>query len=152
MTSRFSLKRILVPHDFSETAQAALDYALDLAEKVGASVTVVHAYEYPMLTYPEGPAVTAELMRQVQGAAAGALDAVVSRAKRPAVAVDGALREGPAWSEILAAADHAKADLIVVGTHGRRGLSRALLGSVAEKLVRASPCPVLTVHGPTTDG
>jgi len=142
------IQRILVPHDFGETAEHALHYALELAEKVGASVTVMHAYEYPVLNYPEGPAITAELVRQVHDAASAALEGIVVRSKRPAVSVTGVLRQGSTWSEILAAAGEAKADLIVIGTHGRRGLSRALLGSVAEKVVRASPCPVLTVHGP----
>ncbi|MGO9838639.1 MAG: universal stress protein [Polyangiaceae bacterium] len=76
---------------------------------------------------------------------------VVARAKRPGVAIDSTLRQGPVWSEILAAAKSPKADLIVIGTHGRRGLSRALLGSVAERIVRTAPCPVLTVHGPESD-
>jgi nucleotide-binding universal stress UspA family protein len=151
MTSSFQLRRILVPHDFSPTAQAALDYALDLGEKVGASVTIVHAYEYPILTYPEGPPVTPELVGQVKHAATAALDALVQRSRRPGVAVDGVLREGTAWHEILGAAADLAVDLVVVGTHGRRGISRALLGSVAEKIVRAARCPVLTVHGPATD-
>jgi nucleotide-binding universal stress UspA family protein len=111
----------------------------------------VHSYEYPVLSFPEGPVITADLMRQIQEAAQAALDGVVSLAKRPGIGVDSALRQGPAWSEILAAAKDARADLIVIGTHGRRGLSRALLGSVAEKVVRTAACPVLTVHGPAIE-
>jgi nucleotide-binding universal stress UspA family protein len=148
MTPSPLLKRIIVPHDFSDTAQRALDYALELAEKLGASIRVVHAYEYPVFSFPEAPVLTADLIRQIQDGARVALEGVVSRAKRPGVAVDSTLRQGPAWSEILAAAKDAEADLIVIGTHGRRGLSRALLGSVAEKIVRTAPCPVLTVRGP----
>jgi len=146
------IQHILVPHDFSDTAQCALDYALALAEKFAARVTIVHTYEVPLLSYPEGPAITAELVGQVQAAAKAALDGVVARSKgRPGVAVDGDLREGPPWAEIIAAATEGGADLIVIGTHGRRGLSRALLGSVAEKVVRSATCPVLTVHGPPGD-
>jgi len=151
MTTAANIQRILVPHDFSETAQAALDYALDLAQKLGAGITVVHAYEYPVLAYPEGPALTADLMRQVQTAAGAALDAVVTKSRRPGIAIDSALRQGPPWSEVIAAAKEGKADLVVIGTHGRKGLSRALLGSVAEKVVRTAPCPVLTVHGPASE-
>jgi nucleotide-binding universal stress UspA family protein len=150
-TTQTQIKRIVVPHDFSDTAQCALTYALDLAEKFGAGITVVHAYEYPVLSYPEGPALTGDLVRQIQAAAEAALAGVVSRARRPGVEIDSALRQGPAWSEILAAAKDTKADLIVIGTHGRRGLSRALLGSVAERVVRTAPCPVLTVHGPASE-
>ncbi|MGO9834757.1 MAG: universal stress protein [Polyangiaceae bacterium] len=151
MTTAPLIKRILVPHDFSDTAQCALDYALAFAEKFGAAITVVHSYEYPVLSFPEGPVITADLIRQIQDAAGAALDGVVSRAKRPGIAIDSVLRQGPVWSEILAEARDARADLIVIGTHGRRGLSRALLGSVAEKVVRTAPCPVLTVHGPASE-
>jgi nucleotide-binding universal stress UspA family protein len=151
MTATTQIKRILVPHDFSDTAQCAVSYALDFAEKFGARVTIVHAYEYPVLSFPEGPALTGDLVRQIQAAAEAALVGVVSRARRPGVEIESVLRQGTVWSEILAAAVEVKADLIVIGTHGRRGLSRALLGSVAEKVVRMAPCPVLTVHGPTSE-
>jgi nucleotide-binding universal stress UspA family protein len=143
-----AIKRILVPHDFSPTADNALAFALDLAAKLGAGVTVMHAYEYPMLSYPEGPALTADLVLEIEKAARVALDGVVSRARRPGIEMDSSLRQGPAWAEILASAKEAGADLIVIGTHGRRGLSRALLGSVAEKVVRTAACPVLTIRGP----
>jgi nucleotide-binding universal stress UspA family protein len=63
------------------------------------------------------------------------------------VAVEWVLRRGAAWSEINAAVKDTGADLVVMGTHGRRGVARALLGSVAEKVVRSASCPVLTVHG-----
>jgi nucleotide-binding universal stress UspA family protein len=142
-----AIKRILVAHDFSDSAQHALDLALDIAEKLGGTILVIHAYDVPTFGLPEGPAMTAEMIRQIETAARTALDGVVSRARRPGVLVEGVLRQGPAWSEIDAAAKEAKADLVVVGTHGRRGLARALLGSVAEKVVRTAPCPVLTVHG-----
>jgi nucleotide-binding universal stress UspA family protein len=147
MTSA-AIKRILVPHDFSPTADNALTFAIDLAARIGAGVTVMHAYEYPMLTYPEGPALTADLILEIEKAARSALEGVVSRARRPGVAMDSSLRQGPPWAEILASAKDGHADLIVIGTHGRRGLSRALLGSVAEKVVRTAPCPVLTLRGP----
>jgi nucleotide-binding universal stress UspA family protein len=144
-----AIQRILVAHDFSETAERALDLGLDLAEKLGASVLVMHAYEVPTYGLPEGPAMTAEMVGQIGAAARKALDGILSRARRPGVSVEGVLRHGPAWSEIDAVAEEMKADLVVVGTHGRRGLARALLGSVAEKVVRTAPCPVVTVHGAT---
>jgi nucleotide-binding universal stress UspA family protein len=140
------IRRILVPHDFSDTASRALDYALDLAERLGSSVTVVHAYEIPVYGFPEGPIVTAEMAGQIEAAAHGAIEAVAKRSKRTGVEVNFVLRQGPAWSEIQAVAKEIGADLVVIGSHGRRGLSRALLGSVAEKVVRTAPCPVLTVR------
>jgi nucleotide-binding universal stress UspA family protein len=143
-----TIKHILAAHDFGETSQAALDYALGLAEQLKARVTVVHAYEIPVYGFPEGFALTADVIGRIQELASKALEGVVQRAQRPGVQVDAMLRQGSAWSEIAAAATEINAGLIVIGTHGRRGLAHALLGSVAEKVVRTAPCPVLTVHGP----
>jgi nucleotide-binding universal stress UspA family protein len=143
-----SIERILVAHDFSETADAALAMALDLAEKLRARVTILHAYEVPTYVFPESVVATADLVGQIRGAAEEALAAVKERGQRTGVQVDTLLRQGVAWSEIDRAAKELRADLVVVGTHGRRGVSRALIGSVAEKVVRTAPCPVLSVHGP----
>jgi nucleotide-binding universal stress UspA family protein len=143
-------QHILVPHDFSDTAQGALTYALDLAEKLGARVTIVHAYEV-VYGFPESGQLTATMLGEVERAARTALDALLTRTRRPGIKVEGLLRQGAPWSEIDAVAKEAKADLIVIGTHGRRGLSRALLGSVAEKVVRTAPCPVITVRGPESE-
>ena len=143
-----TIQHILVAHDFGETSHAAFAYALDLAEQLGARITVVHAYEVPVYGFPEGMALTADVMGRIQAVSAEALDSVIARARRPGVEIDRMLRQGPAWSEIGAAAAEIGADLIVIGTHGRRGLAHALLGSVAEKVVRSAQCPVLTVHGP----
>lgn len=142
------IERILVPHDFSETADAALATALELAEKMHARVTILHAYEVPTYVFPESVVATADLVGQVRGAAEEALAGIKERATRPGVPLDTLLRQGVAWSEIVRAAKELGTDLVVMGTHGRRGISRALIGSVAEKVVRTAPCPVLTVHGP----
>lgn len=143
-----TIKHILAAHDFAETAQFALEYALDLAERLGARLTIVHAYEIPVYGFPEGFALTADVVGRIQEIAGKALEGVVTRARRPGVEVDGMLRQGAAWSEIAAAATETHAGLVVIGTHGRRGLAHALLGSVAEKVVRTAPCPVLTVRAP----
>jgi nucleotide-binding universal stress UspA family protein len=143
-------RHILVPHDFSHTAEFVLSYAIELAIKLGSCLTVVHAYELPSYSYPEGFALTGELVESVQRAADAGLAYVAARARRPGLEVAGLLRQGTAWSEINASAKETRADLIVMGTHGRQGLTRALLGSVAEKVVRTAPCPVLTLHGPET--
>lgn len=142
-----AIKHVLVPHDFSETAEKALQYALDLSEKLGAKVTVLHAYEIPVYGFPDGVVLTSEMTGQIQRAAENALQGVVARCRRPGLEVASVLRQGPAWSEIDAAAKELGADLVVMGTHGRKGVARALLGSVAEKVVRSSSRPVLTVHG-----
>jgi nucleotide-binding universal stress UspA family protein len=145
-----SPRHILVPHDFGEPAEYALSFALDLAQKLGARVTVMHAYEImPAMGSGEGIWMSAEMLREIANAARTALDDIVKRSARPGLEVKSVLRQGPPWSEIDAAAKELNAELIVMATHGRHGLARALLGSVAEKVVRTAPCPVLTVHAPT---
>ncbi len=146
MTDNPSIQHILLPHDFSETADRALAYALTLAEKLGSRVTVLHVYEVPIYAFPEGPALTMPMTADLERASAAALDAVVARSRRPGVNLEKQLRQGVAWREIDEAAKELKVDLVVMATHGRKGLARALLGSVAEKVVRTAPCPVLTVH------
>jgi nucleotide-binding universal stress UspA family protein len=128
-----TIQHILVAHDFGEASSGALAYAIELAETLKARITIVHAYDIPVYGFPEGLALTADTLGRIESATRQALE--------------GVLRQGPAWSEIVAAAAETKADLVVIGTHGRRGLAHALLGSVAEKVVRAAPCPVLTVRG-----
>jgi nucleotide-binding universal stress UspA family protein len=142
------IRHILVPHDFSDTAEYALAYALVLAQKFGARVTVLHAYEVPAYGYPDALHVSLDLMPETERAIASSLEGVKARALRAKVDVDVSLRRGTPWAEITAAAMETKADLVVMGTRGRRGVARALLGSVAERVVRTAPCPVLTVHAP----
>jgi nucleotide-binding universal stress UspA family protein len=147
-----SIKSILVPIDFSETSQRALDYAIDLATTFGATVTLVHAFEIPIYGFPDGilvaPADAAA--RLAQAAQAGLTAALEARSDR-GVKLDAVLRDGRPWDEINAVAEERNIDLIVVGTHGRHGLARALLGSVAEKVIRTALRPVLLIHGPRDD-
>jgi nucleotide-binding universal stress UspA family protein len=150
MSPTSKIRSILVPHDFSETAQRAFDFALDLAAPLGARINLVFAYDVLAYGFPEAPSMAMDTT-QIERAARTALEGVASRARRPGVAVECVLRRGAAWSEINAAAKDTAADLIVMGTHGRRGVARALLGSVAEKVVRTASCPVLTVHAATSD-
>jgi nucleotide-binding universal stress UspA family protein len=144
------LRRILVPIDFSDTSQHALEFALGVAEPFGARVTVMHAYDVLAYGFPEAPSIPTDQL-QIESAAQRALGGVVARASRPGVKIDSLVRRGSAWTEIDEAAKETGADLIVMGTHGRRGLLRSVLGSVAEKVVRTAPCPVLTVHGPSIE-
>jgi nucleotide-binding universal stress UspA family protein len=87
-----------------------------------------------------------QLEGAIQSAARAALDEIVEESRRAGAQVDTQLRRGPPWNELTNAASELGADLVVVGTHGRRGISHALLGSVAERVVRTAPCPVMTVH------
>jgi nucleotide-binding universal stress UspA family protein len=145
MTPTPIIRRILVAHDFSETAEAALAYAMGLAKTLGATLTVVHAYDVPTHGAPEVLVLATDWPKQFEVVAREALDKVVARVQKEGFSAESALRKGVAWREIIATAEQTKADLIVVGTEGRTGVGRLLLGSVAEKVVRTAPCPVLVV-------
>jgi len=139
-------KTILVPTDFGESATAALDYAVELAAKVDAKVHVLNAVGIQLIGADYGMAVTPDLLTMAYDANQTALDrAIAERATRcpfgPAL-----LETGDPRDLIVQAATKLGADLIVMGTHGRRGLRRLLLGSVAESIARTAPCPVLLVR------
>ena len=150
MNSNPDIRHILVAHDFSEFSDAALDYGLALAAKFAARVTVVHAYDVPSLGAPEVLILATDWIKQFGGVARESLDKVVAQAHERGADVESILRRGSAWRQVVAVAEEAKADLIVVGTEGRRGVTRALLGSVAEKIVRVATCPVLVARHPTS--
>lgn len=142
-------RRILVPTDFTETSERALDWAINLAAAVGAPLTVMHAYEIPVVGFPDGALIpTADVAARITEAATKGLDSLVEARRGRGVPIEGVLCQGVPWEEINSTAERLDADLIVIGTHGRRGLARALLGSVAENVIRTSSRPVLTIHGP----
>lgn len=150
MASTPNIQRILVPYDFGEPAAAALAYALSLADKLGARVTLLHAYEVPTYGYAEMMAAAVEFASEIERRAVESLEKIARDARRPGVELDTTVERGSAWMKIIDAAEKLPADLIVMGTHGRKGMPRLLLGSVAEKVVRSGPCPVLTVHAART--
>jgi glycine betaine transporter len=141
-------RTILVPVDFSASSEAALDYAVELAGKLDAKLYILNVVALSGLGVPElgaalAPTVIDSMVRDSEAALAKLADARRSRAQ----IADTLLRTGDARDVIVQTVEEVAADLIVMGTHGRRGVSRALLGSVAETVVRTSPCPVLTVRG-----
>ena len=144
-----SFERILVATDFSECAQCAIDLALDMAHKFDARLVLVHCWEAPSYAYGGGLYASVDAITPIERAANRCLEQALDELKLSAPDATSLLRSGVAWEEILLAAAESRADLIVLGTHGRRGLSRALLGSVAERVVRMARLPVLTVHAPT---
>jgi nucleotide-binding universal stress UspA family protein len=140
-------KKILVATDFGESSQAAADVGLELAQKFHVPLVLVHTYLVPVGVYSGVPmAPTEDYALLYEKAARESLEKERVRLARSGTEVIAVLRPGLAWEEILATAKDLDAGLIVTGTHGRRGLPRAILGSVAEKVVRLSPVPVLTVH------
>jgi nucleotide-binding universal stress UspA family protein len=142
------IETILVPTDFGEPGESALAYAMDLAEGLGAKVILLHAFELPIIGFPDGAMVaTADIASRIVNASQKALDDAVSKYRKDKVELTALLKQGDPREVILAVAKDTGANLIVMGTHGRRGIARALIGSVTESLVRTSPVPVLTVHG-----
>lgn len=139
-------KNILVPIDFSENAEAALDYAVALAGKLDAKVHLLNVIGTQMFGAEYGIAVTPTMIDDI-------LHGNQKELERLAAARAGKAAFGPAQLEfgdpravIDQTASKLGADLIVMGTHGRRGVKRLLLGSVAESVVRTAPCPVLLVR------
>ena len=141
-----TFKHILVPTDFSETADRALDVALSIAAKFDAKVTVLHAYANPASAYPIRMNDAIPWPKEdVAALAQTKLRETVDKARQRGMSVESQLALGDAWQEIIDATKKLGIDMIVMGTHGRRGLPRMLLGSVAEKVVRSSTVPVVTV-------
>ncbi len=144
-------ERILAPVDFSPSSDHALDAALDLAARLGARVFVLHVVHIPI---PGGGVYGQEfspeaLIEKGREQAMRQLGALIAAQAPRAVPMEALVRVGTPFVEIIAAAREIGADLIVIGSHGRTGLAHALIGSVTEKVVRESPCPVLAIRHPT---
>ncbi len=140
-------RTILVPTDLSEGGETALDYACELAAKLGATVHLLNVVAIPALGVPElGIALTTTVIDELIGENQRTLDALADSRRLTTQIGEVMLRTGDARHVINQVAKELGADLIVMGTHGRRGIKRALLGSVAETVVRSAPCAVLTVR------
>jgi nucleotide-binding universal stress UspA family protein len=139
-------RTILVATDFSDTAEQALDYAIALAGKLGAKIYLLNAIGLPTFgVVPElGVAATSTMIDGLVADNQKALDMLIG-AKAP-TKLHTLMRTGVPRDLIVDTAAEIGADLIVMGTHGRRGVSRALLGSVAEGVLRHATCPVLTIR------
>jgi nucleotide-binding universal stress UspA family protein len=141
-----SIQTILHPTDFSEGSRQAFGIACSLARDLGARVVVLHVAQPPakeplldlVSVVPPPPGHREALEQRLHWLAA----------PYPEVRLERRLEEGDTVRTILDAASETRADLIVMGSHGRTGLGRVLLGSVAEQLLRQAPCPVLTTKGP----
>ncbi len=145
-----NLDTILVATDFSPQARAAADWATALAGALGARVIVAHVYDLPIVGFPDGSLIVdAQTASRLSDEAQAALEAEVARMGASGVKVEGLLRQGDPREVIPSLAKASGAGLIAAGSHGRRGVARALLGSMAESLVRDSTIPVVVIR---TDG
>jgi len=144
------IRRILFPTDFSEHAHCAWPLALQFAKEFGAEVHLLHVVAPPpRLTEAYAVNFDPEKFAQILTAEASAsLEKLAQAAKDLTIASHPEVRIGVDFHEIIEYARTHQIDLIVMGTHGRTGLAHALVGSVAEKVVRRAPCPVLTVKHP----
>jgi nucleotide-binding universal stress UspA family protein len=137
-----AIHTILHPTDFSPNSDYALHLATALARDHGARLILLHVRPIPTVVYGYGEAVlppeTEDLQAELERVHVGDPNVQVSRH----------FEEGDPVTQILNVAEESHVDLIVMGTHGRRGLSRLVMGSVAEQVVRRAPCPVLTVRTP----
>lgn len=141
------LKNILVATDFSEPSATALNYGRDLARSYGATLHVLHVADDTLLRYgPEVAFAIPDFQADLDRKAAEALDALVTADDRRTLQVVTALESGRPANVIAEYAKRKSIDVIVVGTHGRGGVQHLLMGSVAERVVRTAPCPVLTVR------
>ena len=142
MAEATSFDTVLAPTDGSDPSRAAEDHAVDIASTYGAALHALGVVETAAL----GPDVRSLAVDSLEEAAQRAVDGLLARAEEAGVDATGHVEEGTPHAEILAAIDEYGVDLVVMGTHGRSGIEQFVLGSVAEKVVRAAEVPVLTVH------
>ena len=147
-----AIKDVLVATDFSAPSDTALNYARAMARSFGATLHVLHVFEPLWITSADvvgGGVALATMIQGLEDTARKQLEEAVTEEDRRELHATSAMvtSESPA-REIANYAHEQKVDLVVIGTHGRSGISRMLIGSVAEKVVRLAPCPVLTVHHP----
>ena len=144
------LRRILHPSDFSRASGAAFARAVAMAKADRAQLLLVHVLAPPIPIAGEGyisPKVYDDLEASARKYGQKHLAALQAKARKADVKAVTLLLDGVAHEQIARAAKSKKADLIVIGTHGRTGLAKFFLGSVASRVVAAAPCPVLTVRG-----
>ncbi|MDO8747485.1 MAG: universal stress protein, partial [Thermodesulfovibrionales bacterium] len=142
-----NVKKILFPADFSEGSDNALPYAADMAKHYGAKLYLLHVIQDIVeVTGSYVPHVSLdELYRDIEKNAAKEMDRYGVEEFRGIKDIERIVVKGRPYEEILKFARDNKADLIVIGTHGRKGLDRVIFGSTVEKVVRDAPCPVLSV-------
>ena len=145
--SPFTLKKVLVPVDFSPCSRKALQYAVAFARQFRAHLTLLHVLPANYFIGSEfGPIDFPLPEKELREGSERELAAVAAREVGTAAPVETVLRQGQPVQEIVRFASEADIDLILLSTHGRTGLKHVLMGSVAENVVRYSPCPVLVVR------
>ena len=143
------IRHILAPTDFSDYSKKALSDAFELAQIFGAKLSLLHVLEpSPYLGEFTLPTMGEELLGDLERQASAALAQVLPEAQQAKIEVTRAVAIGSPSVKIVETVEAEHVDLIVMATHGRTGLSHLLIGSVAERVVRTAPCPVLTIRPP----
>ncbi len=144
------IRRILHPSDFSRASGAAFTKAVEMAKANRSELLVLHVLAPVIPMVGDGyvsPRLYEEIEATARSQAQEHLDRLVAKAKKAGVRAKGLLMEGLPHEQITRAARSKRVDLVVIGTHGRTGLAKFFLGSVAGRVVSIAPCPVLTVRG-----
>jgi nucleotide-binding universal stress UspA family protein len=145
-----AFRLILVPIDFDATSERVVDTATELARALAASITLFHVIEVPLYEYANfgGALPSPDAQEAVEASARRALDQKLQAVWATVPSAKAVLTRGEPWRLVSNAITELKADLVVIGTQRRRWLEHALLGSVADKIVRTSPVPVVAVPAP----
>jgi len=142
------VKKILVPIDFSENSVKLLQHAVGTAEKSGASLVVIYVVEgidkYAGLSIPHMS--LTEVEKELVQSAETKMEIFLEENLEPSIPHEGVVRNGDIVDEINSYAAKQDVDMIIMGTHGYKGLEKVLFGSVAERIVKTAPCPVLTFN------
>jgi universal stress protein A len=146
--TEFTVRTILVPVDFSKPAVHAMDYAVRFAQVFGSRLFLLHVVEQSAIAVDSTQWV--DIYSQAKLVAKSRLERFARRIKKMDIPVTAEIIRGAAYAEIIRFARRHRADLIVIGTHGRTGLQRWIMGSVAERVIRLAPCPVLSIQPPST--
>jgi nucleotide-binding universal stress UspA family protein len=144
------LKQILIPIDFSDYSDQALRWGVSLAQKYGAQLLLLHVIPEVLEEVSARESAGEQLVIDLTAEVEAQLHEIARQGLKEGVAMDVRVADGEPADAILRMARQEKVDLIVMGTHGRTGLSHLLLGSTAEAVVRAAACPVFTVRASAT--
>ncbi len=148
----FAPKRILVPTDFSEYSDNALRYAIDIARQYAAKVFLLHVIDENIQQCTFEYCLTDDVMKQIEQEgkirSADKLREEIERVEKnnADVAIEAIIKHGIPYDDILREQEEKDIDLIVIASHGRTGIKRILIGSVAEKVIRAAKCPVMLLR------
>jgi len=147
-----SIKNILSPIDYSIFSERALTYAIEFAEKYKAKLYLIRVLDIGIYEIDDTELYSVNIVeKETIDKLRKRLLRCVNEETKGRISVEAIIVQGVPFSEIIKASKEYKIDLIVLGTHGRTGLSHAIMGSVAEKVVRKAPCPVLTIRHPEHD-